>query len=178
MSCSLSLWYCCLPDKREEELGSTWTALIMAGLSAILEAKRFNSSVPEEKHICQRSSELPWQEQGLLQWKPELPGAAMLLLPFLTPRIMGSWCPGKTIETHTHKKSLHWIATRLGGAYGAILQRVILGHGYHHSHYFSSAQSTTLSEPPRATALRACRTELSGFILPGSEIIWQICIFS
>lgn len=91
ISCSLSLSYRCLLDERGEELGSIWTALLMAGLSAVLEAKRFNSSVAEEKHICQRSSGLPRQ---LLQWNPELMARrSRLLRPFLAPKIMGSWCP-------------------------------------------------------------------------------------
>lgn len=74
ISCFLSLSYRWLLDNMEEELGSIWTALIMAGLSAALEAKRFNSSVAEEKRICHKSLGVPWWWQGLLEWNPGLMG--------------------------------------------------------------------------------------------------------
>lgn len=50
-----SAFHLCLNDKMGEELSSIWTVLIVAGLSTVLQAKRFSSGVGEEKHICHNS---------------------------------------------------------------------------------------------------------------------------
>lgn len=100
----------CLNDKMEEELGSIWTVLIVAGLSAVLQARRFSSSAGEEKHICHNSLGLLSAVRGVwietLGWWGHV---VRWLLPFLAP-----WHTSE--DYRQKKKSQHCIATCLGGA--------------------------------------------------------------
>lgn len=126
----------------EEELSSIWTVLIRAGLSAALQAKRFTSSVAEEKHICHKSLGLPdggggfWSE--ILGWWGY---GVRWLLPSLALRAVGSWCPSEDYRQKKKIKSLHCIAACLGGAQREILQGATSGHGHHSSYCLSSEQS-------------------------------------
>lgn len=71
-----------------EELSSIWAVLIVAGLSPVLQAERFSSSVGEEKHICHNILGLLcagrgvwietlgwWGVSGVcyLSWNPNIP---------------------------------------------------------------------------------------------------------
>lgn len=76
----------CLNDKMEEELSSIWTVLIVAGLSAVLQARRFSSSAGEEKHICHNTLGLLSAVRGV--WIETLGWWGCVvrwLLPFLAP---------------------------------------------------------------------------------------------
>lgn len=71
----------------------------MDGLSAVLQAKRFSSSVAEEKHIYHKSLGLPgtWSEN--LGWWGY---GVRWLLPFLALRVVGSWCPSEDYRQKNH----------------------------------------------------------------------------
>lgn len=164
----------------EEELSSIWTVLIRAGLSAALQAKRFNSSVAEEKHICHKSLGLPdggggfWSE--ILGWWGY---GVRWLLPSLALRAVGSWCPSEDYRQKKKKKitALHcsmprWCSKRdLAGSHlrtrapQFILPKLWAKRDLH-------------PKPPCANVLHAFRTEVSRVIVPDSEIIWQICVFN
>lgn len=83
-----SAFHLCLNDKMGEELSSIWTGLIVAGLSAELQEKRFSSSVGEEKHVYHNSLGLLCAGRGFwietlgwwgvsggsyLSWYPDIP---------------------------------------------------------------------------------------------------------
>lgn len=104
-----SAFHLCLNDKMGEELSSIWTVLIVAGLSLVLQAKRFSSSVGEEKHTCRNSLGLLCAGRGVwietLGWWGVSGGSYL------------SWNPNIPVKTTDKKKiSQHCIATCLDGA--------------------------------------------------------------
>lgn len=130
-----SAFHLCLNDKMEEELSSIWTVLIVAGLSVVLQAKRFSSGADEEKHTCHNSSGLLNSGWGLwieaLGWWGYV---VQWLLPSLAP-----WHPSEDYRqknpTALHCNMPWWCLKRaLGGL-------VSLRHGHHNSYCLSSEQN-------------------------------------
>lgn len=94
-----SAFHLCLGDKMGEELSSIWTVLIVDGLSAVLQAKRFSSGVGEEQHICHNSLGLLCAGRGF--WIETLGWWGMSGGCYL------SWHPDIPVKTTDKKKKNH-----------------------------------------------------------------------
>lgn len=146
-----SAFHLCLNDKMREELSSIWAVLVVAGLSAVLQAEKFSSGVSEEKRICHNSLGLLCAGRGFwvetLGWWGVSGGCNL------------SWHPNIPVKTTDKRKSQHCIETCLDGAQRVLLEGASLRHEHHNSYCLSSEQSMIYTPKPScANVLHAFRS--------------------